>query len=99
MGLYFCPNCRNLKIRVVKEKELGSLTKYKVKKAIKENNVESLGLPFPLNWAAYKRLTKQGNCKIIYCSEHMLGRNIYIYREGLEGSLTPNKNTPCLKYK
>jgi hypothetical protein len=99
MGLYFCPNCQNLKIRTVRAKELGGHSKYKAKKAIKEGNTDSLGLSFPLNWAVYKRLVKQGSCKIIYCSEHMLSRNFYIYREGLEGSLTPDKSTPCPKYK
>jgi len=99
MGLYFCPNCQNLKMRNVRKEELGGLSKYKVKKAIKENNVESLGLPFSLNLAAYKRLIMHGSCNIIYCSEHMLSRSLYIYRDGLEGSLTPNKSTPCPKYK
>ncbi|MBU0743995.1 MAG: hypothetical protein KKE11_01295 [Gammaproteobacteria bacterium] len=99
MGLYFCPNCLNLKVRVVRKEELGRLSKYKIKKAIKENNIDSLGLPFPLNWASYKRLARYRSCKIIYCSENMLVRSLYIYREGLEGSLTPNKSEPCPKYK
>jgi len=99
MGLYFCPNCQNLKTRIIRKRDLGGLSKYKVKKAIKENNVESLGLSFPLNLAAHKRLTKYGSCNIIYCNEHILARNLYIYRDGLEGSLTPNKNAPCPKYR
>src|SRR4030042_608604 len=48
MGLYFCPNCQNLKIRTVKRRDLKGLSKYKIIRAIKENNVDSLGLSFPL---------------------------------------------------
>ena len=99
MESYFCTNCQNLKIRTVKKQQLNGLSKYKIKKAIKENNVDSLGPSFPLNLTVYKRLTKDGMCKVIYCSEHILGRSLYIYRDGLEGSLTPNKNAPCPKYK
>ncbi len=99
MGLYFCPNCRNLKIRELRKKDLGGLSKYLVTKAIRENKLGSLGLSFLLNLAAFKRLTKRGSCKIIYCSEGLLDRRLYIYRENLEGSLTPDKNTPCPKYK
>lgn len=99
MGLYFCPNCQNLKIRVLTKKELSAFSKYTVKKAIKEGDIDSLGLSFPLNVAAHKKITKYGSCKIIYCSQRMLGRNLYMYREGIEGSLTPNKSDPCPKYK
>lgn len=99
MGLWFCPNCRNLKIREIGRKDLGGLSKYMVTKAIKEDRLDSLGLSFPLNLAVHKRLTKRGVCKIIYCSEGMLPRRLYIYRENLEGSLTLDKNTPCPKYK
>src|SRR4030042_1486141 len=97
MGLYFCPNCQNLKIRTVKRRDLKGLSKYKIIRAIKENNVDSLGLSFPINIAVYKRLVRAGKCEIIYCGESMLGRSLYIYRDGLEGSLTPDKNTPCPK--
>ena len=99
MGLYFCPNCRNLKIRVVQKKDLRGLSKYKVNKALRNNDEDALGLSFPLNLATHKRLTKYGMCKIIYCSEDMLSRRLYIYREKLEGSLTPDKTTPCSKFR
>lgn len=98
MGLYFCPNCKNLKIRLVKKKELKGFSRYKLKKATKGNNAEVLGLSFPFNFSIYKRLIRNGSCSIIYCSQDMLGRRAYIYREGLEGSLTPDKNKPCPKY-
>jgi len=99
MGLYFCPNCQNLKIRTVKNKDLKGFSKYKIIKAIKENNVASLGLSFPINIAVYKRLVKAGYCEIIYCDQDRLSRSLYIYRDGLEGSLTPNKHVPCPKYR
>ncbi len=99
MGLYFCPNCHNLKTRTLKRKDIRRFSKYKILKAIKENNIDSLGLSFPINKAVYRRLTRNGSCEIIYCSEGTLGRNLYIYHEGIEGGLTPNKNRPCPKYK
>lgn len=99
MGLYFCPNCQNLKIRTLKIRDLKGHSKYKIMRAIKESNVDSLGLPFPINVPVYKRLTRVGSCEIIYCGESMLERSLYIYRDGLEGSLTPDKSKPCPKYK
>jgi len=99
MGLYFCPNCHNLKIRTITQKELGGLSRYKIKTALQKGDSDSLGFSFPLNLAAYKRLSRQNSCTIIYCGARMLPRSLYIYREGLEGSLTPNKNEPCPKYK
>lgn len=98
MGLYFCPNCQNLKIRTLNRENLKGLSKYKIMRAIKEDNVDSLGLSFPINKAVYKRLNRVGNCEIIYCGKSMLGRSLYIYHKGIEGSLTPNKNAPCPKY-
>jgi len=99
MGLYFCPNCQNLKVKTVRVEELKGLSKYKIERAIKESNVDSLGFSFPLNKAVYKRLIKEGSCEIIFCAERMLERSLYLYREGIEGSLTPNKSDPCPKYK
>jgi hypothetical protein len=99
MGLYFCPNCRNLKIRTLKRRDLKGLSKYKIMKAIKESDTDSLGLPFPISIAVYKRLSRIGHCEIIYCDKNMLSRVLYIYRDGLEGSLTPNKHEPCPKYR
>ncbi len=100
MGLYFCSNCQNFKVRTVKGKELGDRSKYKILKAIKENNTTALGLPFPINKAVYRRLTKKkgGKCTIIYCSEQMLERNLYLHNEYREGSLTYNKIEKCPKY-
>ena len=61
---------------------------------------DSLGLDFPFNMTVYKRVLKDGECKIIYCFEHLFNRDLYIFRENFDiDDLYPSKNKPCPKYK
>lgn len=99
MGGYFCTSCVNLKLKLITKETLGDISKYKIRKAIKEKNIEFLGFEFPFNLTVYNRLRRHGECEIIYCSENLLNRDLYIYRDLLENCLTPDKNSPCSKYK
>ena len=100
MAVYSCRNCSNLKIRIITKKSLKSFKRDKIKKALDIRDTESLGLDFPFNLTAYKRVTKYDECKIIYCSEHMFSRDLYIFQEHLDlDSLVQRKNKPCPKYK
>lgn len=100
MSVYSCQNCCNLKTRVITKGSLKSLKREKIKRALGAIDTESLGLDFPFNLTAYKRITKYGECKIIYCSEHMFGRDLYIYRDNFDlDSVSRDKNKPCSRYK
>jgi hypothetical protein len=100
MAVYSCRNCSNLKTRVITKESLKGFKREKIRQALDIRDTESLGLDFPFNLTVYKRINKDGECKIIYCSEHMLNRDLYIYRENLDlYSLSQDKNKPCIKYK
>lgn len=100
MSTYSCANCANLKTRTLDRSSLKSFKKERVLAALKKHDVDSLGLDFPFNLTVYKRVTKYGECKIIYCGEHRFNRDLYIFRENFDlDALTPNNNTPCPKYK
>lgn len=60
MRKYFCKNCFNFKNRMIKEKHLCGISKYKIQKAIKNQNIPSLGFSFPFNMTAYKRVRRYG---------------------------------------
>ena len=94
---YSCSDCVNLKTRVITKKALGVIKGNDIKEAIGRHDVESLGLLFPFNFTVYKRITRYKECKIIYCSEHMLKRDSYVARENSRG-ITPEV-TPCPRYK
>ena len=96
MPEYFCKNCFNFKTRTITSEHLPDISKYKIKKAIKEQNVPSFGLEFPFNLTVYKRVTKQGECKIFYCTENRLKRDLYIDR-GNATEISCGK-APCPKY-
>ena len=100
MTAYSCRNCSNLKTRVITKKSLKRLKREKIREALDIHDTESLGLDFPFNLTAYKRVTKYGECEIIYCSEHMFSRDMYIFQEHLDlDNLAMGKNKPCPKYK
>jgi len=87
-------------MRTILRTDLGHFTKKKIEDALSRHDTESLGLDFPFNLTTYKRLMKYGECKIIYCSDNMLARDLYIYRKNSDGqNLVYNKNKPCAKYK
>jgi hypothetical protein len=97
MPVYSCCNCSNLKNRVITKEHISAIKKDKVNRALKDHDPDSLGLDFPFNMTIYKRVSSHGECKIIYCGEHMLQRGAYIYRENSE-NITP-EIAPCSKYK
>jgi hypothetical protein len=78
MPVYSCRNCWNLKTRVVTGTEIKRISKYKLNKALEERDPDSLGLMFPFNLTVYKRVLKYGKCPILYCSERMFNRDLYI---------------------
>lgn len=69
----------------------------KITRALIDRDPDSLGLDFPFNLTIYKRVLKHGECKILYCSEHMLQRDAYVARENSK-DITP-EIAPCPKYK
>ena len=72
----------------------------KIQKALKERDPDSLDLLFPFNMTAYKRFVKNGDCPILYCSERLFSRDLYIARENLDiEDLYPFKAKPCPRYK
>ena len=100
MLTYSCRNCLNLKTKIVTRADLKKSSKYKIETALKKHDSDSLDLIFPFNLTVYKRLLKDGKCRILYCSERMFNRDLYIYRENFDlGSVIPNKKAPCPKYK
>lgn len=97
---YSCQNCVNLKTRIITKSNFKNLNKKKIHRALDIHDTDSLGLAFPFNLTVYKRINKDGECKIIFCSQYMFIRSLYIYRDNLDlHSLSQNKNKPCPKYK
>ncbi|HAZ10310.1 MAG TPA: hypothetical protein DCY56_04315 [Candidatus Omnitrophica bacterium] len=96
MPAYTCNNCINLKTKLITKKDISNINKKTVQGAIKKHDIEFLGLMFPFNLTAYKRITKYGECKAIYCSEHILQRDLYIHKDN--SNIIPEVK-PCPKYK
>ena len=100
MPVYSCQNCSNLKSRIVTEENLSHIKKDKIRSALDVRDPDSLGLDFPFNLTVYKRVLKDGECKVIYCSERMLNRDLYIFRDNIDiDSMNPHKDKPCSRYK
>ena len=97
MPVYSCCNCSNLKNRVITKEHISAIKKDKIIHALVERDPDSLDLNFPFNLTIYKRILKHGDCKIFYCSEHMLQRDAYVARENSK-DITP-EIVPCPKYK
>lgn len=97
MSEYFCKNCYNFKTRTIKIGHLPNISKYKIKKFIKDQDVPLLGLEFPFNLTVYKRLLKDGECRIFYCIQNLLKRDLYIDRGNAKEISCGIK--PCSKYK
>lgn len=97
MPVYFCKNCYHFKTRTITKDHLPDISKYKLKKALKEQNTPSLGIGFPFNLTVYKRVAKLGECKIFYCTEHLLKRELYIDR-GNDTGVSCGRE-PCPKYR
>ena len=96
MPRYYCKNCSSFKTRTITGKQLPGISKYKMLKAIKEGKVLSFGLAFPFNLTVYKRVNKYGECKIVYCKENRLSRELYIDRSNA-AEISCGK-APCPKY-
>ena len=96
MRQFTCTNCTNFKTRIVTGGNLGKLPKAKVRSAIRNHDLESLALSFPLNFSAYKKVKRDGECKILFCSQDMLKRDLYIDRDNA-GSIRPEIR-PCPRY-
>lgn len=96
MRKYFCKNCFNFKTRTITRKHLPGLSKYKIQKVIKNHDIPLLGLSFPFNLTVYKRVVKEGECGICYCTQHLLKRELYIDR-GNAAEISCG-NTPCSQY-
>ena len=96
MPKYFCKNCYSFKTRTITSDQLPDISKYRMMKAIKEGSVPSLGLAFPFNLTAYKRVVKLGECRIFYCSQYLLPRDLYIDRDNA-AEISCGK-VPCPEY-
>jgi len=100
MPVYSCKNCSNLKSRIVTKENLSCIKKDKIRSALNVRDPDSLGLDFPFNMTVYKRVLKDGECPIIYCSERMFNRDLYILRDNMDmDEVIPDKKKPCIKYK
>jgi hypothetical protein len=100
MAVYSCKNCSNLKSRIVTKGNLSRIKKDRIRSALNVHDPDSLGLDFPFNMTVYKRVLKDGECPILFCSERMFNRDLYIYRNNLAlRGIYPHKNSPCTKYK
>ena len=100
MTVYSCRNCRNLKTRIITKSSFANLKRDKIRSALGKHDPDLLGLDFPFNLTVYKRVLKDGECKIIYCSEHLFNRDLYIYRDNMNlNEIIPNKRALCPKYK
>lgn len=97
MERYDCINCLNLKTRVVKARDVRNLTPEDIRESAKKQDSELPRLGFPFNFTAYKRLKRYKECAIVYCSEHMLQRDLYIFRKNIKN--TVSLEFPCPKYK
>ena len=100
MTVYSCKNCSNLKSRIVTKENLKHIKKDKIRSALNVRDPDLLGLDFPFNMTVYKRILKNGECPIIYCSERMFNRDLYIHRDSMDlDECAPNKKVPCSRYK
>lgn len=100
MTVYSCKNCSNLKSRIVTKENLSHIKKDKIRSALNVRDPDSLGMDFPFNVTVYKRVLKDDDCPILYCSERMFNRDLYIHRDNLNlEEVSPNKKAPCLKYR
>jgi len=100
MPNYSCRNCSNLKTKVVTKSDISKFSKYRIEKALKERDPDSLDLMFPFNLTVHKRVVKYGRCPILYCSERMFNRDLYILRDNMDmDEVIPDKKKPCIKYK
>jgi hypothetical protein len=100
MTEYSCRNCQNLKTKLITKSEISRISKYKIEKALKVRDPDSLDLMFPFNLTVYKRVLKNGECPVLYCSERMFNRDLYIHRENIDlDEVAPNNKVPCPKYK
>ncbi|MFA4889518.1 MAG: hypothetical protein WC628_08120 [Candidatus Omnitrophota bacterium] len=100
MTVYSCKNCSNLKSRIVTKENLSHIKKDRIYSVLNRDDPDSLGLDFPFNMTVYNRILKDGDCPILYCSERMFNRVLYIHRDNLGlDEVSPNKKAPCLKYK
>ena len=97
MTVYSCKNCSNLKSRIVTKENLSHIKKDKIRSALNVHDPDSLGLDFPFNMTVYKRVLKNGECPILYCSERMLKRDLYIDRDNV--AWISCGTAPCSKYK
>ena len=97
MPKYYCKNCCSFKTITITSKQLPDISKYKMMKAFKEGTIPSLGLAFPLTPTVYKRIIKHDGCKILYCTENRLPRELYIDRDN--STEISCGEEPCPKYK
>lgn len=98
--VYSCRNCQNLKNRTITKSNLAHLRTDKIRGALAKHDPDSLALDFSFNITVYRRILKHGECKVIYCAEHLFSRDLYIFRDNFDlDTLIPNKKSPCLEYK
>ena len=97
MPKYFCKNCYNFKTRLINRNHLSGISNYKILKAIKEQNILSLGFAFPFNMTVYKRIRRHGECGIFYCAKELLKRELCIDR-GDAANISCGV-APCSEYK
>ena len=96
---YSCVNCSNLKEKTITREDLKQFSKYKILKAIRQHNLLALGIQFPMNVNVYKRLRWQRICEIVYCSENLLRRDLYIRRDNFDPKkIYPCAGKPCPRY-
>ena len=96
MPKYFCKNCYNFKTRLIKKEHIGNFSKYKIRKAIRTQDIPSLDFAFPFNLTVYKRVMRYGECGIVYCTKNLLTRDLYIDR-GNAAQISCGKE-PCPEY-
>lgn len=97
MKKYSCQNCINLKTRTVTKADITDINRRTLQRAIKQYDLEALGLSFPINFTIFKRINKLGECDILYCSENLHRRTVYINRNNFE-TIAPEIK-PCPKYQ
>ncbi|MCM8779815.1 MAG: hypothetical protein NC914_01520, partial [Candidatus Omnitrophica bacterium] len=64
---YSCLNCANLKTMIISRSAFNQLSREKIARALANHDPDALGLAFPFNMTVYKRVKKDGFCRIIYC--------------------------------
>ena len=94
-----CENCKELKQKTVTKKDLKDINKNILREAIKGHNYERLKLEFPFTDELYRKVRREGECTIFYCTKGLFRRRVYQVKENFKDNSIINKENRCPRYR